>query len=218
MSSKKTPIRPPTLFDVFFPIPKLKPKRKATVAATAAATAAPVAPLATPPPAAAVPLADSPAPEPAASPPVSEPLPAGPAAWTDVEDEELMGFKEAGKAWKEIGSAMERPLHDIKRRYGELRRTRAEAEKPATKQGKRNEKPVTKPVTKQKERDEGSASANMTIPFLREVENWSTSELILLLEIAKRYEQTKWLYIASGFYDKTGRRVTAEEVREKLGG
>jgi hypothetical protein len=43
-------------------------------------------------------------------------------------------------------------------------------------------------------------------------------QLILLLEIAKRYEQMKWLYIASGFYDKTGKRVSAEEVKEKLGG
>jgi len=84
-----------------------------------------------------------------------------------------MGFKEAGTAWKEIGAAMERPLHDIKRRYGELRRTRAEVEKkPAKGKGKRDEEP-----TKEEKHGKGPASASMTIPFLQADERWSKSEV-----------------------------------------
>ncbi|KAI9862466.1 MAG: hypothetical protein M1813_004317 [Trichoglossum hirsutum] len=104
---------------------------------------------------------------------------------------------------------MERPPHDVKRRYGELRRARADVEKKKVPEGT---------AAKGKGRDEGTASAGMTLPFLQADEDWSKDELVLLLNIAKRYEETKWLYIASRFYDKTGRRVTAEEVKEKLGG
>jgi hypothetical protein len=84
-----------------------------------------------------------------------------------------MSFKEAGTAWKEISAAMERPLYDIKRRYGELRRTRAETEKkPAKGKGKRDEE-----STKQEKGDEGPASARMTIPFLQADERWSKPEV-----------------------------------------
>ncbi|KAI9763997.1 MAG: hypothetical protein M1840_008945 [Geoglossum simile] len=223
MDPKRKVLRAPSLLDVFFPVPKLKPKKANAVAAampTAPPIAQPVAQLVAPPVVPYIaPPAENRAPV-APPPPAPRPVPTEPAAWTDVEDEELMDFKETDTAWKEISVAMERPLYDIKRRYGELRRARAEAEKKPAKgkgKGKGKEKPDEESV-RPEERSEGPASAGMTLPFLQADERWSQRELILLLEIAKRYEQTKWLWIASRFYDKTGKRVSAEEVREKLGG
>ncbi|KAH0552895.1 hypothetical protein GP486_006906 [Trichoglossum hirsutum] len=130
-------------------------------------------------------------------------------AWEADDDKKLEELKEAGANWKDISVTMERPPHDVKRRYGELRRARADTEKKKT---------AESTAPKGKGRDEGTSSAGMTLPFLQADKDWSKDELALLLDIARRYEDTKWLYIASGFYDKTGRRVTAEEVKKKLGG
>jgi hypothetical protein len=109
----------------------------------------------------------------------------------------LEELKEAGTTWKEIGVTMERPPHDVKRRYGELRRARADVEKKKVPEGT---------AAKGKGRDEGTASAGMTLPFLQADEDWSKDEvrisnsLISIRILAGKADETDTLVGASPQY------------------
>lgn len=41
---------------------------------------------------------------------------------------------------------------------------------------------------------------------------------MLVHKLAERYDDRKWLEVASKFFDKTGKRVHADEMREALSG
>lgn len=53
---------------------------------------------------------------------------------------------------------------------------------------------------------------------LQEDELFSFGELQLLSELVAQYDAGRWGMVASRFFDKTGRRVHAEDVREKFMG
>lgn len=44
-------------------------------------------------------------------------------------------------------------------------------------------------------------------------EEWTLDEVMLLHEIAAKWERERWLAISSRFADKTGRQVTPEQAK-----
>ncbi|GAD98352.1 predicted protein [Paecilomyces variotii No. 5] len=44
----------------------------------------------------------------------------------------------------------------------------------------------------------------------------SLDEILLLHKLEARYEREKWLYVASRFFDKTGKRITPEEAKARF--
>ncbi|RMZ07568.1 hypothetical protein D0860_05074 [Hortaea werneckii] len=203
------------------------------------------------------------------------------------EDAKLKELKDTNTSWKDIAEQMNRPVQELKNRWGQIK-PNVNEQKPQQQQGKGNGKGKQnqqnnqqgkqggKPQTKeqeevaakkreerQKRREEASkpislapapapspkpASApinpkNPTAEPINPTPNlpiaaadtgdetrftlteWLTlqsdnlftiSELQFLSEIIMRDQNQTWLRIASVFYDKTGRKVHPEDIREKF--
>ncbi|KAI4123326.1 MAG: hypothetical protein LQ347_006198 [Umbilicaria vellea] len=54
--------------------------------------------------------------------------------------------------------------------------------------------------------------------YVDEDDGLTVKDLIYMVRLADRYEEEKWLKVASRFYDRTGRRVAPRYIAEKLAG
>lgn len=45
---------------------------------------------------------------------------------------------------------------------------------------------------------------------------FTLDEIVLLHNLADRYEKEKWLRISSRFYDKTGKRITPDQAKSRI--
>ncbi|KAI7083943.1 hypothetical protein KC356_g7159 [Hortaea werneckii] len=202
--------------------------------------------------------------------------------FTAEEDAKLKELKDTNTTWADIASQMNRPIQELKPRWGQIK-PNTNDQKPQQQgkgngKGKQNqqnnnqqEKKGGKPQTKeqeqaaakkreerQKRREEAEkpvslapaatpAPANPKKPTNESIKplpgalptntanagdetrftlhEWLTlqsdslftlSELQCLSEIIMRDQNQTWLRIASVFYDKTGRKVHPEDIREKF--
>lgn len=46
--------------------------------------------------------------------------------------------------------------------------------------------------------------------------DFTVAELILLNQLAAKYEDDKWLRISSRFFDKTGKRLSPQEAKARV--
>lgn len=98
----------------------------------------------------------------------------------------------------------------------EAKKADADPTKPASKVPSATKAPAGK--TPSVARSDGQARFTMQEWMtLQEDDVFSFGELQCLSELMLRDERQRWQRIASAFYDKTGRRVHPEDVREKFG-
>jgi len=71
------------------------------------------------------------------------------------------------------------------------------------------DKPPEPPKQKEKEKDVKKVYYYLDNEF-------TLDEIILLHNLADRYEKEKWLRISSRFYDKTGKRITPEQAKSRI--
>ncbi|KAK0250421.1 hypothetical protein LTR91_017778 [Friedmanniomyces endolithicus] len=162
--------------------------------------------------------------------------------WTTGEDAELKKLMAQGNTFKQIAKEMKRGQAQIKKHWAEIgntakvdqaepKKTETRAEEP--KHASKKEKKAAKKAAKKAEAEIHAAAAEKkdTKPDRRDGEarftlhEWQTltedslfslGELQCLSELAMRDQSQNWLRVAAKFYDKTGRRVHPEDIREKF--
>ncbi|KAI9664417.1 MAG: hypothetical protein M1829_005810 [Trizodia sp. TS-e1964] len=190
--------------------------------------------------------------------------------WTNYDDTTLLQMKDANQSWKKIASEINRPMGEIKKRYGELRKANHshnqhkpsnqsgnegnQRKQPKGKRGGKGKEPETNwhgegyrgggyqgggyqggyqaggyqnNQDQQPEAAEGVAEEEAAAEQAWEEEakpdiepdgKWSKDEVELLLRLSFKYDDGKWLSVASRFFDITGRRVSGSDVKSKLTG
>ncbi|KAK3112822.1 hypothetical protein LTR53_010503 [Teratosphaeriaceae sp. CCFEE 6253] len=143
--------------------------------------------------------------------------------WTVDEDTQLEALKVAGKEWKEIGQIMKRGQGQVKERWkkigdggdGGKAETKTGDKKKSSDSKKVNGKP--KPSSKAGSAHAGEARFTMNEWItLQEDSLFSFGELQCLSELIMKDQNQPWLRIAGSFYDRTGRRVHPDDIREKF--
>ncbi|KAI9819983.1 MAG: hypothetical protein M1827_006553 [Pycnora praestabilis] len=160
--------------------------------------------------------------------------------WTAEQDATLLKYKTENKSWKEISIMLDdKPIWQLKNRFKELRsleetpvvagQEKKEEAKDETKsedkteekkleEGKAEEKkPDGKVEEKIEEEKPKRISDQPKVIYLDGDKDLSRDEFVLLVNLSNLYDDRKWLQIASTFYDRTGRRLSPEMVREKIG-
>ena len=154
-------------------------------------------------------------------------------------------MKTAGKTWNEIGQELGRSKRQVQDRHKELNKDGGGDAGAAAKKdegGKKNDgggkkggdnkgdKKENKKEDKKQAAEKkvpsnkapsnaGSGQARFTMNewmTLQEDDLFSFGELQCLSEIMMRDGRHRWMRIASAFWDKTGRRVHPEDIREKF--
>lgn len=127
------------------------------------------------------------------------------------------GDKKNGNEQKDGGEkkAEEEPKKQSK---AEKKAAKKEA---AAEQQKAEENPEGKPPSKSggKPASKAGSEARFTMNewvTLQEDDLFSFGELQLLSELIAKYDTDRWQLIASRFFDKTGRRVHPDDVRDKF--
>ncbi|KAK3113514.1 hypothetical protein LTR53_009120 [Teratosphaeriaceae sp. CCFEE 6253] len=146
--------------------------------------------------------------------------------WIADEDTQLKALKAAGKEWKEIGQIMKRGQGQVKDRWrkigdggdggdGGKAETKRNDKKKSGDSKKVNKKP--KPSSKAGSAHGGEARFTMNEWItLQEDSLFSFGELQCLSELIMKDQNQTWLRIAGSFYDRTGRRVHPDDIREKF--
>ncbi len=142
-----------------------------------------------------------------------------------------------GNTFKQIAKKMKRGQAQIKKRWAEIgetvkidkvepKKTEARAEEP--KHASKKEKKAAKKAheahaaaaeKKDSKPDRNDGEARFTMhewQTLTEDSIFSLGELQYLSELAMRDQSQNWERIAGKFYDKTGRRVHALDIRDKF--
>ncbi|KAL1999388.1 hypothetical protein VTN02DRAFT_4586 [Thermoascus thermophilus] len=73
----------------------------------------------------------------------------------------------------------------------------------------KTDKPLESAKHKDKEKD-----AKIVYYYLDN--EFTLDEMVLLHNLADRYEKEKWLRISSRFYDKTGKRITPDQAKSRI--
>jgi len=143
-----------------------------------------------------------------------------------------------GNTFKQIAKEMKRGQAQIKKHWAEIgntakvdqaepkkTETRAEEPKHASKKEKKAAKKAEAEIhaaaaeKKDTKPDRRDGEARFTLhewQTLTEDSLFSLGELQCLSELAMRDQSQNWLRVAAKFYDKTGRRVHPEDIREKF--
>jgi len=145
-----------------------------------------------------------------------------------------MKLKDEGKEWREIAKEMKRDQKQLRARWGQLggdaantsavdkAKSKKEESKPKKEKDASPAKPLGKAALKAKSvassRSNRGEEARFTLAEWHALQQnnglFSIGELQLLSELIMNDQGQTWGRIASRFYDKTGRRVHAEDVRE----
>ncbi|KAK1019900.1 hypothetical protein LTR54_000544 [Friedmanniomyces endolithicus] len=159
--------------------------------------------------------------------------------WTAEEDTELKKLMAEGNTLKQIAKEMKRGQAQIKKRWAEIGDTakvegvdlkntesHAEEHKHASKKEKKAAKKAAEAAAshhaaekKDTKPDRNDGEARFTLhewQTLTEDSIFSLGELQYLSELAMRDQSQNWERIAGKFYDKTGRRVHAHDIRDKF--
>ena len=48
------------------------------------------------------------------------------------------------------------------------------------------------------------------------IDNLTVEEAVMLKTLSSKFEDDKWLRISSRFYDKTGKRISAQDVKKHV--
>ena len=156
-------------------------------------------------------------------------------------------MKGAGKTWKEIADAMNRPQAALKKRWREIGKPddaadaaspkkkddagAAEKDKQPTKsdgaaEKKKAEKGAKGANPKKANSGEGeekaskptkAASHNGDMRVVQRAQEFSTSEIDLMEKVANKDKEVRWLEVASRLVDKNGRRVAEDEIQWMFG-
>ncbi|KAK1074597.1 hypothetical protein LTR74_000840 [Friedmanniomyces endolithicus] len=156
--------------------------------------------------------------------------------WTAEEDAELKRLMAEGNTPKQIAKEMKRGQAQIKKRWAEIgntvkiekvepKKTEARAEehkhvsKKEKKAAKKAEEAHAAAAATNNKPDRNDGEARFTLhewQTLTEDSLFSLGELQCLSELAMRDQSQNWQRIAGKFYDKTGRRVHADDIRDKF--
>ncbi|KAK0913711.1 hypothetical protein LTR91_007696 [Friedmanniomyces endolithicus] len=157
--------------------------------------------------------------------------------WTAEEDAELKKLMAEGNTRKQIAKEMKRGQAQIKKRWAEIGDTvkidkiepkktdaRAEEHKHVSKKEKKaakkaHEAHAAAAEKKDTKPDRNDGEARFTLhewQTLTEDSLFSLGELQCLSELAMRDQSQNWERVAGKFYDKTGRRVHAHDIRDKF--
>lgn len=49
-----------------------------------------------------------------------------------------------------------------------------------------------------------------------DVDLFNLEELLMLFKLATKYEEEKWLRVCSRFFDKTGKRLSVQQAKERV--
>ena len=168
------------------------------------------------------------------------------APFTDDEDATLKRMKDEKKSWNEIIEVLGRNKKVLQDRFKELNggggggndtkkdEKKDNGKKDGDGEGKKDKPDTKKENKKQDKKPEAAkpayakagsaAGSNDQARFtmnewmtLQEDDVFSFAELQCLSELMLRDERHRWMRLASAFYDKTGRRVHPDDIREKFG-
>lgn len=149
--------------------------------------------------------------------------------WTAEQDSLLMQLKSCSTPWKSIAETLGsgKTVQQLKERWREIdpakktdgttidgqkveNNTAAPAPAPAraTTDEKKNEREKGKQKDKEKEKHDGatSESAGKNPSSKKDLVAW-----------AEKYDDRKWKVVASKYFDRTGRRISAEQARKMAG-
>lgn len=157
------------------------------------------------------------------------------APFTAEDDEVLKRMKGENKSWKEIVEVLGRNQHVLKTHWKEINEAggkndnadtnnnKKDKENKKDKSARAEQKPEPTPSKPASVKAPSVAGSNGQARFtmhewmtLQEDDFFSFGELQCLSELMLRDERQRWLRVASAFYDKTGRRVHPEDIREKF--
>lgn len=144
-------------------------------------------------------------------------------------------MKAENKSWADIAAELSRPPHELKKRFKEISSDNVGQKHDGGKKdkkgknesggGEEKEKQQQKQSKKDKKaaKKEAEADEDSEVRFtmgewltLQEDSLFSFGELQLLSELIIRDRDQTWLRIAGAFFDKTGRRVHQDDIREKF--
>ena len=140
-----------------------------------------------------------------------------------ADDAWLKKMKAEQMSWKRIAAKMGRAEHEIKTHWKEIRTDDAAPATPKKPAREADEAVPTK--HKKSPADAGTAkpkpapaapSESEDYITLYEDDFFSAVELRLLADLMMRDDARRWLRISSAFFDKTGRRVHPDDVRERF--
>ncbi|EAS31501.3 uncharacterized protein CIMG_06980 [Coccidioides immitis RS] len=137
--------------------------------------------------------------------------------WTPEQDLQLLKMKAEYTPWRAISASIGKPVFALKDRWGVIQpktsasRDKQKAQKEAKPTKLENEKtherrvsfsePIVTPD------NDGARDADSSKKVLYLDEAFTLEDVILLNQIAARYDEDKWIRISSRFFDKTGKRV-----------
>ncbi|MCJ1292878.1 hypothetical protein MMC34_004431 [Xylographa carneopallida] len=152
--------------------------------------------------------------------PVEEPA----TEWTAEDDEQMAKLKKEKKSWKEIEDALG-GKKGAKARYKEVNKDAAagnDTDNEAEEKSKGPSKSNSLVMTDDELERTPSFSGQAIKPVVRleDGEELSYDEariyMIYLCRLQEFFEAEKWVNVASKFFDKTGKRIEATELRAKL--
>ncbi|PGH01346.1 hypothetical protein GX51_05277 [Blastomyces parvus] len=156
--------------------------------------------------------------------------------WTTDDDDTLRRLKAEGMTWKGISTSMDRPVQALKTRWGIVKpaveymiqrphtsghcetSSRSQQQQQQAETRGRHERRVSfaEPLVMNGKNDTTTYTRTPKKKILYVDENFSLEEILLLNKLAAQYDEEKWLRISSRFYDKTGKRLSAQEAREHV--
>ncbi|MCJ1392051.1 hypothetical protein MMC18_004918 [Xylographa bjoerkii] len=158
---------------------------------------------------------------------VEEKAPAAETAteWTAEDDEQMAKLKKDKKSWKEIEAALG-GKKGAKARYKEVNKDAAAAEDDTGDEAEVKSKgtPMSNSliITDDELESPPSFSGQTITPVVRLEDGVELAyseaclHMIYLCRLQEFFEAQKWVNVASKFFDKTGKRIDATELRAKL--
>ncbi|EFW23140.1 hypothetical protein D8B26_006658 [Coccidioides posadasii str. Silveira] len=146
--------------------------------------------------------------------------------WTPEQDLQLLKMKAEYTPWRAISASIGKPVFALKDRWGVIQpktsasRDKQKAQKEAKPTKLENEKtrerrvsfsePIVTPD------NDGARDADSSKKVLYLDEAFTLEDVILLNQIAARYDEDKWIRISSRFFDKTGKRLPPRILKKHV--
>ncbi|EEP81041.1 predicted protein [Uncinocarpus reesii 1704] len=175
---------------------------------------------------------------PAASNPEPAPVPAAPSTtnpakssipvfeWTAEQDFQLLKLKAENAPWRAISASIGKPVYVLKDRWGVIQpKTMAPIKKPKAREEPKpakpegNNKPSGRRVSFSEPlvtNNDGARDADLSKKVLYLDEAFTLEEVILLNQIAAKYDEDKWIRVSSRFFDKTGKRLPPRILKKHV--
>lgn len=133
--------------------------------------------------------------------------------WTKSQDDSILSMKAEGKSWADICAVTKRSKKDVQARFKELSAdveaaSKFEPSDSAHPIEAQNDSPQTEEARTEDHPQTGRLEADGI---------WSREDCETLELLEQRYRDHKWLQMQAGFYNMTGRMVSADIIRLKFG-